>query len=84
MESLFNKAAGTYACDFVKKGLQHAYFEEKKRTTAFSFSSFKLDLVDLTVFPNLNLRLTKIDLLFIFNELTSKITHFSADFLYTQ
>ena len=31
------------------------------RPTAFSFSSFKLDLVDLTVFPDSNLRLAKIN-----------------------
>ena len=31
------------------------------QTTVFSFSSFKLDLVNLTTFPDLNLRLTKIN-----------------------
>ena len=36
------------------------YFEEYLRMTAFSFSSFKLDLVDLTIFPDLNLRMAKI------------------------
>ena len=36
-------------------------FEEHLRTTAFSSSSFKLDLADLTVFPDSNLRLDKID-----------------------
>ena len=38
---------------------KNIYFEEHLRTTASSSSSFKLDLVDLTVFPDLNLRLTK-------------------------
>ena len=40
--------------------LEH-FFEEHLRTTAFSSSSFKLDLVDLTVFPDSNLRLAKIN-----------------------
>ena len=35
------------------------YFEEHLRTTASSSSSLKLDLVGLTVFPDLNLRLAK-------------------------
>ena len=40
---------------------KNTYFEEHLPTTAFSSSSFKLDLVDLTVFPNSNLRLAKIN-----------------------
>ena len=39
--------------------LQH-FFEEHLRTIAFSSSSFKLDLADLTIFPDLNLRLAKV------------------------
>ena len=38
----------------------NTYFEEHLQTTAFSSSSFKLDLVDLTAFPDLNLRQAKI------------------------
>ena len=38
---------------------KNTYFKEQIRTTASSSSSFKLDLVDLTVFSDLNLRLTK-------------------------
>ena len=37
------------------------YFEEHLATTAFSFSSFKSDLVDLTVFLDSNLRLAKLN-----------------------
>ena len=40
---------------------KNTYFEEHLQTTAFSSSSFKLDLVDLTVFPDSNLRLAKIN-----------------------
>ena len=40
---------------------KNTYFEEHLPTTAFSSSSFKLDLVDLTVFPDSNLRLAKIN-----------------------
>ena len=39
---------------------KNTYFEGHLRATAFSSSSFKLDLIDLTVFPDLNLRLAKI------------------------
>ena len=39
---------------------KNPYFEEHLRTTASSSSSFKLGLVDLTVFPDLNLTLAKI------------------------
>ena len=39
---------------------KNIYFEEHLRTTAFISSSFKLDLVDLTVFRDLNLTLAKI------------------------
>ena len=39
---------------------KNTYFEEHLRTTAFSSSSFKLNLLDLTVFQDLNLRLVKI------------------------
>ena len=69
LESLFNKVAGTllkreetptemfsYKIYEVFKN----YFEEHLRTTVSSSSSFKLDLVDLIVFPDLNLRLAKI------------------------
>ena len=42
---------------------KNTYFEEHLRMTAFSSSSFKLDLVDLTVFPDSNLRLKLINLL---------------------
>ena len=37
------------------------YFEEHLQKTAFSSSSYKLDLVDLTVFPDSPLRLAKIN-----------------------
>ena len=37
------------------------YFEEDLQTTVFCSSSFNLDLVDLTVFPNSNFRLAKIN-----------------------
>ena len=40
---------------------ENTYFEEHLRITAFTSSSFKLDLVDLTVFPDSNLRLAKIN-----------------------
>ena len=40
---------------------KNTYSEEHLRITAFSSSSFKLDLVDLTVFPDSNLRLAKIN-----------------------
>ena len=40
---------------------KNTYFEKHLRTTAFSSSSFKLDLVDFTVFPDSNLRLVKIN-----------------------
>ena len=40
---------------------RNIYFEEHLRTTAFSSSSYKLDLVDLTVFPDSTLRLAKIN-----------------------
>ena len=40
---------------------KNTYFEEHLPTTAFSSSSFKLDLVDLTVFLDSNLRLAKIN-----------------------
>ena len=43
------------------KIFKNNYFEEHLRTTTFCSSSFKLDLVDLTVFPNSNLRLVKIN-----------------------
>ena len=43
------------------KFIINTYFEEHLQTTAFSSSSFKLDLVDLTVFPDSNLRLAKIN-----------------------
>ena len=43
------------------KSFKNTYFEEHLQTTAFSSSSFKLDLVDLTVFPDSNLRLAKIN-----------------------
>ena len=40
---------------------RNTYFEEHMRATAFSSSSFKLlDLIDLTIFPDLNLKLGKI------------------------
>ena len=40
---------------------KNTYFEEHLQTSASSYSpSFKLDLVDLTVFLDLNLRLEKI------------------------
>ena len=39
---------------------KYTFFDEHLRTTAFSSSSFKLDLEDLTVFQDLNLRLAKI------------------------
>ena len=42
------------------KFIINTYFEEHLQTTAFSSSSFKIDLVDLTVFPDSNLRLAKI------------------------
>ena len=38
---------------------KNTYFEEHLRTTPSSSSSLKLGLVDLTVFPDLNLRLAK-------------------------
>ena len=41
---------------------KNTFFDEHLRTTAFSSSSFKLDLEDLTVFQDLNLRLAKIKL----------------------
>ena len=44
------------------ENLKNSYFEEHPRTAAFSSSSFKLDLVDLAVFSDLNLRLAKINL----------------------
>ena len=40
---------------------KNTYFEEHLRTTAFSSSSFKLVLVDLTLLPDENLRLAKIN-----------------------
>ena len=43
------------------KFIINTYFEEHLQTTAFSSSSFKLDLVDLNVFPDSNLRLAKIN-----------------------
>ena len=40
---------------------KNTYFEEHMRASAFSSSSFKLlDLIDLTIFPDLNLKLGKI------------------------
>ena len=39
---------------------KNTHFEGHLRTTASSSSSFKLDLVDLIAFPDLNLRLAKI------------------------
>ena len=41
---------------------KNTFFDEHLRTTAFSSSSFKLDLEDLTVFQDLNLRFAKIKL----------------------
>ena len=40
------------------KMFKNTYFEEHLRMTAFSSSSFKLDLVDLSVFLDSNLRLS--------------------------
>ena len=43
------------------KIFKNTYFEEHLPTTAFNSFSFKIDLVDLTVFPDSNLRLAKIN-----------------------
>ena len=49
-----------FSCEICKI-LKNSYFEEHLWTTAFSSSYFKLDLVDLTVFSDSNLRLAKIN-----------------------
>ena len=56
---------------------KNTYFEDNLRTTASSSSSFKLDLVDLTVFPDLNLRLAKIKS-FTTVCISSKFSRFSS------
>ena len=76
MESLFDKVAGPQDCDFIKKRIQHRCFQMKfakflrtpvlknickhLRTSDSSSSSLRLDLADLAVFPDLNLRLSSI------------------------
>ena len=70
LESLFNEVVGTILLGTLLKRdstqvfsheiyeiFKNTYFEEHLRTTASSSSSLKLDLVDLTIFPDLNLRL---------------------------
>ena len=56
---------------------KNTYFEEHLRATASSFSSFKLDLVDLTVFPDLDLRLVKIKY-FTTVYILSRFSHFCS------
>ena len=54
---------------------ENIYFEEQIRTTDSSSSSFKLDLVDLTVFLDLNFRLAKVKP-FTSVSISPKFSHF--------
>ena len=55
------------------------YFEEYLRTPAFSSPSFKLDLVDLTVFPDLNLKYNiDLKLSLFLRQYVYQIFHFTA------
>ena len=59
---LYQKETSTQVFSYgIGRISKNIYFEEHLRMTAFSSSSFKLDLVDLTVFPDSNLRLAKIN-----------------------
>ena len=60
-KGLFWKETPTQVFSYeIYEKFKNTYFEEQIRTTASSSSSFKLDLLDLTVFSDLNLRLAKV------------------------
>ena len=59
--TLLKRDSNTGAFLWNLRNCKKNYFEEDLQTTVFCSSSFKLDLVDLTVFPNSNLRLAKIN-----------------------